>query len=123
MASTTPVITNTSEHLTGLNIAHPTSSVHHSMASSVDQPSESEHTKLTLEALPPEIKNEIFSYLLLGAKVKYSTNGSWPGHKYRFDTTIMRVNKQLSQDAKTYLRGQNDFALISSKFFAFEIDS
>ncbi|KAG9697863.1 hypothetical protein KCU95_g5300, partial [Aureobasidium melanogenum] len=122
MASTTPVITNTSEHLTGLNIAHPTSSVHHSMASSVDQPSESEHTKLTLEALPPEIKNEIFSYLLLGAKVKYSTNGSWPGHKYRFDTTIMRVNKQLSQDAKTYLRGQNDFALISSKFFAFEID-
>ncbi|KAH0276458.1 hypothetical protein KCU91_g3846, partial [Aureobasidium melanogenum] len=124
MASTTPPpTTDASEHLARLNTAHSASStLHHSMASSIDQPAESEHPKLTLETLPPEIKNEIFSHLLLGAKVKYSTNGSWPGYKYKFDTTIMRVNKQLNQDAKTYLHGQNDFALISSKFFAFEID-
>lgn len=93
------------------------------MATSTDQPAEeSEHTRLTLETLPPEIKNEIFSHLLLGAKVKYSTNGSWPGYRYKFDTTIMRVNKQMKQDAETYLHAQNEFALISSKFFAFEID-
>lgn len=92
------------------------------MATSIDQPAKSEHAKLTLETLPPEVKYEIFSHLLLGAKVKYSTNGSWPGHRYKFDTAIMRVNKQLNQDATTYLYAQNEFALISSKFFAFEID-
>ncbi|KAG9516178.1 hypothetical protein KCU93_g9230, partial [Aureobasidium melanogenum] len=124
MAFTTPSTptSDASEHLSRLNIAQSTSTVHHGMAISINQRAESEHPKLTLETLPPEIKNEIFSHLLLGAKVKYSTNGSWPGHRYKFDTTIMRVNKQLKQDAETYLHGQNDFALISSKFFAFEID-
>ncbi|KAK6003182.1 hypothetical protein QM012_001027 [Aureobasidium pullulans] len=120
MVSTTPI--DASEHLSTPDFAHSASTAHHDMATSIHQSAENERPKLTLETLPPEIKNEIFSHLLLGAKVKYSTNGSWPGHKYKFDTTIMRVNKQLNQDAMTYLYGHNDFALISSKFFAFEID-
>ncbi|KAI4755367.1 hypothetical protein E4T52_08287 [Aureobasidium sp. EXF-3400] len=96
--------------------------MHHDTLTGVDQSTESNSVKLTLETLPPEIKNEIFSHLLLAAKVKYSTNGSWPGHKYKFSTTIMRVSKQMKQDATAYLHGQNEFALISSKFFAFAID-
>jgi hypothetical protein len=58
----------------------------------------------------------------LGAKVKYSTNGEWPGNKFKFHTTIMRVSKQMKEDATAYLHSQNEFALISSKFFAFAID-
>jgi hypothetical protein len=96
--------------------------MHDDPPNSIGQPSENNRAKLTLETLPPEIKNEIFSHFLLAAKVKYSTDGSWPGNKYKFDTTIMRVNKQMKQDATTYLFSQNEFALISSKFFAFEID-
>jgi hypothetical protein len=96
--------------------------MHDDTPNSIGQPSESNHVKLILETLPPEIKNEIFSHFLLAAKVKYSTDGSWPGNKYKFDTTIMRVNKQMKQDATTYLFSQNEFVLISSKFFAFEID-
>ncbi|CAD0087907.1 unnamed protein product [Aureobasidium vineae] len=34
----------------------------------------------------------------------------------------MRVSKQMNRDATVYLHSQNEFALISSKFFAFEID-
>jgi hypothetical protein len=96
--------------------------MHHDTPSIVDQPTESDRAKLTLETLPPEIKNEIFSHLLLGAKVKYSTNGEWPGNKFKFHTTIMRVSKQMKEDATAYLHSQNEFALISSKFFAFAID-
>ena len=96
--------------------------MHHDTPNGNDQPAESNGVKLTLETLPPEIKNEIFSHLLLAAKVKYSTNGKWPGSKYKFDTTIMRVSKQMKQDATAYLHSQNEFALISSKFFAFEVD-
>ncbi|KAI4731343.1 hypothetical protein E4T49_00954 [Aureobasidium sp. EXF-10728] len=92
------------------------------MATSINQSPDSEPAKLTLETLPPEIKDEIFSHLLLGAKVKYSTNGAWPGFKYKFHTTIMRVSKQMKRHATVYLHSQNEFALISSKFFAFEID-
>ncbi|KAI5254024.1 hypothetical protein E4T42_02637 [Aureobasidium subglaciale] len=91
-----------------LNIAQPDPSKHHNMSTADGEP-------------PIEIKDNIFSNLLLGAKVKYSTNGSWPGYKYKFDTTIMRVSKQMKQDATSYLRSQKEFAL-HSKFFAFEID-
>lgn len=105
-----------------LRIDHPVPTMHHDPSGSISQPTESIRVKPTLETLSPEIKNEIFSHFLLAAKVKYSTNGSWPGHKYKFDTTVMRVNKQLKEDATTYLHSQNEFALISSKFFAFEID-
>lgn len=96
--------------------------MHHHTSESPNQPAEGSGVKPTLETLLPEIKNEIFSYLLLAAKVKYSTNGSWPGHKYKFDVQIMRVSKQMKQDATAYLYSQNEFALISSKFFAFNID-
>jgi hypothetical protein len=96
--------------------------MHYDTPSIVSQSIESDRAKLTLETLPPEIKNEIFSHLLLGAKVKYSTNGEWPGHKYKFHTTIMRVNKQMKENAAAYLHSQNEFALISSKFFAFAVD-
>jgi hypothetical protein len=96
--------------------------MHHDTPSVADQPAQSDRAKLTLETLAPEIKDEIFSHLLLGAKVKYSTNGEWPGHKYKFHTQIMRVNKQMKEDATAYLHSQNEFALVSSKFFAFAID-
>jgi hypothetical protein len=105
-----------------LHIAQPVAAMHHDTPDGIEQPTENDAVKPTLETLPPEIKNEIFSHLLLAAKVKYSTNGVWPGHKYKVDTTIMRVSKQMKQDATTYLHSQNEFALISSKFFAFTID-
>ncbi|KAG9567352.1 hypothetical protein KCU71_g3808, partial [Aureobasidium melanogenum] len=76
----------------------------------------------TLDTLPTEIKNEIFSHLLLGKNVKYSTKGKQPGHRYKFDTSIMLVNKRLNQDASVYVRSHNEFVLIHTKWFAFEID-
>jgi hypothetical protein len=44
----------------------------------------------TLDALPTEVKNEIFSHSLLAKNVKYSTKGREPGHRYKFETSIMR---------------------------------
>ncbi|KAI5272960.1 hypothetical protein E4T47_03707 [Aureobasidium subglaciale] len=105
-----------------LNIAQPDPSKHYNMPTADGEPVDSEAIKRTLETIPIEIKDNIFSNLLLGAKVKYSTNGSWPGYKYKFDTTIMRVSKRMKQNATSYLHSQNEFALIHSKFFAFEID-
>jgi hypothetical protein len=96
--------------------------MHRNTHDGIEQPTESNAVKLTLESLPPETKNDIFSHLLLASQVKCLTNGSWPGRKYKFNTTIMRVNKQMKDDATTYLHSQNEFALISSKFFAFNID-
>ncbi|TIA27547.1 hypothetical protein D6C83_07715 [Aureobasidium pullulans] len=113
-----PLDTHVSDNLSQLRIAQSTLT----MPASIKQPTQGEKAKPTLETLPPEIKNEIFSHLLLGAKVKYSTDGSWPGYKYRFDATIMRTSKQMNEDASAYLHRHNEFALIHSKFFAFEID-
>jgi hypothetical protein len=76
----------------------------------------------TLDALPIVVKNEIFSHFLLAKNVKYSTKGREPGHKYKFDTRIMLVNKRLNQDASTYVRNHNEFVLIHAKWFAFELD-
>ncbi|THW31646.1 hypothetical protein D6C76_08069 [Aureobasidium pullulans] len=76
----------------------------------------------TLDTLPIEVKNKIFSHFLLGKNVRYSTKGKQPGHRYKFDTSIMRVNKKLNQDASMYLRSHNEFILIHAKWFAFEID-
>lgn len=88
----------------------------------IDHSTGSATQRLTLESLPLDIKNEIFSYFLYSTNVKCSTDGSWPGHKYKFETAIMRTNKQLNKDATAYLLGCNEFALIHSKFFALEID-
>ncbi|KAH0360467.1 hypothetical protein KCU65_g9362, partial [Aureobasidium melanogenum] len=76
----------------------------------------------TLDTLPTEVKNEIFSYFLLGKNVKYSTKGKQPGHRYKFNTSLMLVNKRLNQDASMYVRSHNQFILIHAKWFAFEID-
>jgi hypothetical protein len=76
----------------------------------------------TLDTLPDAVKNEIFSYFLLGKNVKHSTKGKAPGHKYKFNTSIMLVNKRLNQDASDYVRNHNEFFLIHVKWFAFEID-
>ncbi|KAI5274881.1 hypothetical protein E4T47_02034 [Aureobasidium subglaciale] len=76
----------------------------------------------TLDTLPTEVKNEIFSYFLLGKNVKYSTKGKQPGHRYKFETSIMLVNKKLNQDASMYVRSHNEFVLIHARWFAFEID-
>jgi hypothetical protein len=50
----------------------------------------------TLDTLPTEVKNEIFSHFLLAKNVKYSTKGKEPGYKYKFNTAIMLVNKRLN---------------------------
>jgi hypothetical protein len=76
----------------------------------------------TLDTLPTEIKNEIFSHFLLGKNVKYSTKGKQPGHRYKFDASIMLVNKTINQDASVYVRNHNEFVLIHAKWVAFEID-
>jgi hypothetical protein len=76
----------------------------------------------TLDTLPTEVKNKIFSHFLLGKNVKYSTEGKAPGHKYKFNTSIMLVNKRLNQDASVYVRSHNEFILFHVKWFAFEID-
>lgn len=75
-----------------------------------------------LDTLPTEVKNEIFSHFLLGKNVKYSTKSKAPGHRYKFDTSLMLVNKKLNHDASIYIRSHNDFVLIHAKWFAFEID-
>ncbi|KAI4733375.1 hypothetical protein E4T50_16058 [Aureobasidium sp. EXF-12298] len=76
----------------------------------------------TLDTLPAEVKNEIFSHFLLAKNVKYSTKSTAPGHRYNFDTSIMLVNKRLNQDASMCGRSHNEFVLIHAKWFAFEID-
>ncbi|KAH0291789.1 hypothetical protein M436DRAFT_62890 [Aureobasidium namibiae CBS 147.97] len=87
MAPSTPPDITVSDSLSELRIEHPVATMHHNTPDSTGQHTQSNRVKLTLETLPPEIKNEIFSHFLLAAKVN-----------------------------------QNEFALISSKFFAFEID-
>jgi hypothetical protein len=47
----------------------------------------------TLDTLPTEVKNKIFSHFFLGKNVKYSTKGKSPGHRYKFNTSIMLVNR------------------------------
>ncbi|KAG9944018.1 hypothetical protein KCU85_g8283, partial [Aureobasidium melanogenum] len=74
------------------------------------------HQKPTLTTLPIDIKHEIFSYLLLGKNVKYSTGGHAPGHSYTFHTRIMRTNKQLYKETYDYLRSHNEFALAHFKY-------
>jgi len=76
----------------------------------------------TLDTIPAEVKNEIFSYFLLAKNIKYSTKGKEPGHRYKFNTSVMLVNKRLNQDASEYVRTHNEFVLIHAKWFAFEID-
>ncbi|CAD0105820.1 unnamed protein product [Aureobasidium uvarum] len=76
----------------------------------------------TLDTLPTEVKNEIFSHFLLGKNVRYSTKGKQPGYRYKFNTSLMLVNKRLNQDASVYVRSHNEFVLIHMKWFAFEID-
>ncbi|KEQ67976.1 uncharacterized protein M437DRAFT_71743 [Aureobasidium melanogenum CBS 110374] len=76
----------------------------------------------TLDTLPIQVKNKIFSYFLLGKNVKYSTKGKQPGHRYKFNASLMLVNKRLNQDASMYVRSHNEFILIHVKWFAFEID-
>jgi hypothetical protein len=76
----------------------------------------------TLDTLPTEVKNKIFSHFLLGRNVKYSTKGKSPGHRYKFNTSIMLVNKRLKQEPSVYVRSHNEFILIHVKWFAFEID-
>ncbi|KAI5242695.1 hypothetical protein E4T43_04630 [Aureobasidium subglaciale] len=76
----------------------------------------------TLDTLPTEVKNEIFSHFLLGKNVKYSTKGKQPGHRYKFETSIMLVNKKLNQDVSMYVGSHNEFVLIHARWFAFEID-
>jgi hypothetical protein len=63
-----------------------------------------------------DIKHEIFSYLLLGKNVIYSTGGHAPGHIYTFHVKFMRVNKQLYKETHDYLRSRNEFALIHLKY-------
>lgn len=72
--------------------------------------------KPTLTTLPLDIKHEIFSYLLLGKNVKYSTGGHAPGHSYTFHVKFMRVNKQLYKETYHYLRSRNEFALVHFKY-------
>ncbi|KAI5196844.1 hypothetical protein AUEXF2481DRAFT_80240 [Aureobasidium subglaciale EXF-2481] len=76
----------------------------------------------TLDTLPPEVKDEIFSYFLLGKNVKYSTMGKRPGHRYKVETSTMLVNKRLNQDASMYVRSHNELVLIHARWFAFEVD-
>ncbi|KAH0285902.1 hypothetical protein M436DRAFT_79093 [Aureobasidium namibiae CBS 147.97] len=72
--------------------------------------------KPALTTLPIEIKNEIFSHLLLGEKVKYFEPGTVLGYAYAFQMKIARTNKQLYKEANGYLRTHNDFALVHLKY-------
>jgi hypothetical protein len=79
-------------------------------------PSTPLRAKPTLTTLPIDIKHEIFSYLLLGKNVKYSTGGHAPGHSYTFHVKFMRVNKQLYKETYDYLRSRNEFALVHFRY-------
>ena len=79
-------------------------------------PSTPVRARLTLTTLPIDIKHEIFSYLLLGKNVRYSTGGHAPGHSYTFHVKFMRVNKQLYKETYHYLRSRNEFALAHFKY-------
>lgn len=70
--------------------------------------------KPTLQTLPLEIKNEIFSHLLLGEKIKTLPCGRPPIAKYNWHTSILRVNKALGNEAKACLYSHNTFAIIRS---------
>ena len=72
--------------------------------------------KPTLTTLPIEIKNEIFSYFLLGKNVKYFKPGTIPAYAYAFQMNVTRTSKQLYKEANEYLQTHNDFALIHMKY-------
>lgn len=67
----------------------------------------------TLETLPLEIKNEIFSYFLLGVNVKEPVPGFNPSFKYCFQTAILCTSRGLGQEAKAFLYMRNKFAIVS----------
>lgn len=67
----------------------------------------------TLETLPLELKYNIFSYLLLGKNVRDHSNA--PYQMFRFDVSLLRVNKKLGKKALEYFRSSNTFVLI--KYF------
>jgi len=72
--------------------------------------------KLTLTTLPTDIKDEIFSYLLLGKNVKCFKPGTAPGYAYTFHMNITHTSKQFYKEANSYLRAHNSFALIHMQY-------
>lgn len=73
----------------------------------------------SLEGVPPEVKNEIFSYILLGS------DAPGAGHRHRkvvkrqFDISLLLVNKGLGAEAAAFLYRRNNFVLIKHEFFSF----
>lgn len=65
----------------------------------------------TLLTLPLETKFEIFSHLLLAENVKVPP--SKVDQFFKFETAILRVNKQLYGEAFAYLNTRNTFVLIT----------
>ncbi|GAM90350.1 hypothetical protein ANO11243_083930 [Dothideomycetidae sp. 11243] len=65
-----------------------------------------------LHRLPSEILYHIFSYLLLARNVRNTVSVLLKGPHYRFETSILRVDRAIGKQAQIYLYTTNSFVSI-----------
>lgn len=73
----------------------------------------------TIGTLPLDVKNKIFSYLLLGSEVVVKEYRHRSARTYKFHTAILQVNKRIGAEAATFLHTRNTFVLFKHEFFDF----
>lgn len=95
----------------------PSATQEHSSADdtvAVSVPRTSKGSTIATFPIPQELRDHVYSYLLLGDNV------SQVGHKdnrvYQFHTNILAVNKKVNQEASKYLFTKNTFVIVSHKW-------
>ncbi|KXT14798.1 hypothetical protein AC579_9651 [Pseudocercospora musae] len=86
---------------------------------------EGERPTPSLQTLPQELRDEIYSYLLDADAVKYTPDyksyshsfgysdvGS-TAHTYRFETALLSINKFFAEDARRYFTSKNVFTIFN----------
>ena len=75
-------------------------------------PLEANEPRASLETMPSEILQHIFSYLLLAANLRIKRNVVLTERHYRFHTAISLVNRTIGLQASAFLYRSNIFALV-----------
>ncbi|KAK3676852.1 hypothetical protein LTR78_003056 [Recurvomyces mirabilis] len=80
--------------------------------------------------LPPELRDEIYSYLLQAGAVRhFSTGAETPislrnmlsaAHTYRFEAALFGVNKRIARESQEFFRKHNRFVLLKYNSPSFE---
>jgi hypothetical protein len=66
------------------------------------------------ENLPPEIRSEIYSHILLDQNVAYTTSTSNKKLRWKFEVALFRVCKSISVESLQFFRLKNAFVLIDT---------